>query len=72
LFYKGALGRAPDLGMVTSYLTPSDISKLVKNGRGYMPPIGKNLSTEEINDLIKFLIWVNKQASKLKCEINSQ
>ncbi|HDU7992435.1 TPA: cytochrome c, partial [Legionella pneumophila] len=56
----------------TSYLTPSDISKLVKNGRGYMPPIGKNLSTEEINDLIKFLIWVNKQASKLKCEINNQ
>lgn len=72
LFYKGAQGRAPDLGMVTSYLTPSDISKLVKNGRGYMPPIGKNLSTEEINDLIKFLIWVNKQASKLKCEINNQ
>ncbi|HAU0095442.1 TPA: cytochrome c, partial [Legionella pneumophila] len=30
------------------------------------------LSTEEINDLIKFLIWVNKQASKLKCEINNQ
>ncbi|HGE4915950.1 TPA: cytochrome c, partial [Legionella pneumophila] len=59
-------------GMVMSYLTPSDISKLVKNGRGYMPPIGKNLSTEEINDLIKFLIWVNKQASKLKCEINNQ
>ncbi|HAU1282028.1 TPA: cytochrome c, partial [Legionella pneumophila] len=68
----GAQGRAPDLGMVMSYLTPSDISKLVKNGRGYMPPIGKNLSTEEINDLIKFLIWVNKQASKLKCEINNQ
>ncbi|HFX6179203.1 TPA: cytochrome c, partial [Legionella pneumophila] len=70
IFYKGAQGRAPDLGKVTSYLTPSDISKLVKHGRGYMPPIGKNLSTEEINDLIKFLIWVNRQSSKLKCEIN--
>ncbi|HDV5709960.1 TPA: cytochrome c [Legionella pneumophila] len=71
LFYKGAQGRAPDLGMVTSYLTPSDISKLVKNGRGYMPPIGKNLSPKEINDLIEFLAWVNKQSSKLKCEMNN-
>jgi mono/diheme cytochrome c family protein len=56
--------------MVTSYLTPFDISKLVKNGRGYMPPIGKNLSPEEINDLIEFLNWVSRQSSKLKCEIN--
>lgn len=67
LFYQGAVGRAPDLGMVTSYLHPTDITRLVKNGRGYMPAIGKNFTTEDINSLIDYLSWVSKQSSKIKC-----
>lgn len=69
LYYQGAQGRAPDLGMVTNYLAPDNITNLIRNGRGGMPPIGKNFSQEEIESIISYLQWVSHQSSRIKIEI---
>lgn len=69
LYYQGTLGHAPDLGMVTNYLSNTDIEKLVRNDRGYMPAIGKNFSKEEIKALLSYLSWVSHQSKKYICRI---
>ncbi|WP_419419384.1 c-type cytochrome [Legionella sp. D16C41] len=65
LYYHGNIGRAPDLGMVTNYLTVTDIAKIITHGRGYMPAIGSHFSEQDIKDTISYLSWVSKKGPSL-------
>ena len=57
---KVALGfkvAPPDLADATlqKRLTDADFRKVIREGRGQMPPFGKMLDDEEVNDLLAYL-----------------